>query len=71
MLKGNPEVLASETARQLGEHVAAAELSVAKLAQGSYFSNFLEPRRTVEKASIAVAPRVSVRSMDDLAWATR
>lgn len=46
-------------------------LSIPKLRKGSYFPSFLEPRRTAEKALVAViqeayVPGVSTRSVDDL-----
>ena len=47
------------------------ELKIPKLRQGSYFPEFLEPRRTAEKALTAVIQEayvqgVSTRSVDDL-----
>ncbi|KRB78764.1 MULTISPECIES: IS256 family transposase [unclassified Sphingomonas] len=47
------------------------ELSVPKLRKGSYFPSFLEPRRTAEKALVAVIQEayiqgISTRSVDDL-----
>jgi len=49
----------------------AVELRVPKLRQGSYYPGFLEPRRTAEKALVAVIQEayvhgVSTRSVDDL-----
>jgi putative transposase len=50
---------------------AAVELKIPKLRQGSYFPEFLEPRRTAEKALTAVIQEayvqgISTRSVDDL-----
>ena len=47
------------------------DLRIPKLRQGSYFPGFLEPRRTAEKALVAVVQEayiqgVSTRSVDDL-----
>jgi putative transposase len=47
------------------------ELKIPKLRQGSYFPEFLEPRRTAEKALTAVIQEayiqgISTRSVDDL-----
>jgi len=47
------------------------ELAVPKLRKGSYFPSFLEPRRTAEKALVAVIQEayiqgISTRSVDDL-----
>ncbi|VWX54585.1 hypothetical protein NOVOSPHI9U_670001 [Novosphingobium sp. 9U] len=47
------------------------ELATAELRKGSYFPSFLEPRRTAEKALVAVIQEayiqgVSTRSVDDL-----
>lgn len=49
----------------------SVELKIPKLRQGSYFPEFLEPRRTAEKALTAVIQEayvhgVSTRSVDDL-----
>src|SRR5512147_2124510 len=49
----------------------SVELKIPKLRQGSYFPDFLEPRRTAEKALTAVIQEayvhgVSTRSVDDL-----
>ena len=46
-------------------------LSIPKLRKGSYFPSFLEPRRTAEKALVAVIQEayvhgVSTRAVDDL-----
>jgi len=50
---------------------AAVELKIPKLRQGSYFPEFLEPRRTAEKALTAVIQEayvqgISTRFGDDL-----
>ena len=50
------------------------ELRIPKLRTGSYFPSFLEPRRAVEKALVAVIQEayvhgVSTRSIDDLVQA--
>jgi transposase-like protein len=47
------------------------ELAIPKLRKGSYFPSFLEPRRTAEKALVAVIQEayiqgISTRSVDDL-----
>ncbi len=47
------------------------ELAIPKLRRGSYFPSFLEPRRTAEKALVAVVQEayvhgVSTRAVDDL-----
>jgi len=47
------------------------ELEIPKLRKGSYFPSFLEPRRTAEKALVAVIQKayvhgISTRSVDDL-----
>lgn len=49
----------------------SVELKIPKLRQGSYFPDFLEPRRTAEKALTAVIQEayvhgISTRSVDDL-----
>jgi putative transposase len=49
----------------------SVELKIPKLRQGSYFPEFLEPRRTAEKALTAVIQEayvqgVSTRSVDEL-----
>jgi putative transposase len=49
----------------------AIDLKIPKLRQGSYFPSFLEPRRTAEKALVAVVQEayiqgVSTRSVDEL-----
>jgi putative transposase len=49
----------------------AIDLKIPKLRQGSYFPAFLEPRRTAEKALVAVIQEayiqgISTRSVDDL-----
>ena len=51
--------------------VGTVELRIPKLRKGSYFPAFLEPRRTAEKALIAVIQEayiqgISTRSVDDL-----
>jgi putative transposase len=54
----------------------SVELKIPKLRQGSYFPEFLEPRRTAEKALTAVIQEayiqgISTRSVDELVkrWA--
>ena len=54
----------------------SVELKIPKLRQGSYFPEFLEPRRTAEKALTAVIQEayiqgISTRSVDDLVKAPR
>jgi putative transposase len=44
----------------------SVDLKIPKLRQGSYFPQFLEPRRTAEKALTAVIQGVSTRSVDEL-----
>lgn len=49
----------------------SVELKLPKLRQGSYFPEFLEPRRTAEKALTAAIQEayiqgISTRSVDDL-----
>src|SRR6187549_3306937 len=49
----------------------SVELKIPRLRQGSYFPEFLEPRRTAEKALTAVIQEayvhgISTRSVDDL-----
>jgi transposase-like protein len=51
--------------------VGTIELAIPKLRQGSYFPSFIEPRRRVEKALLAVVQQayiegVSTRKVDDL-----
>ncbi len=60
--------------RPLDTRVGRIELQVPKLRKGSYFPSFLEPRRTVEKALIAVIQEayiqgISTRSVDNLVQA--
>ena len=54
-----------------GTRADRIELAIPKLRKGSYFPTFLEPRRTAEKALVAVIQEayiqgVSTRSVDDL-----
>ena len=60
--------------RTLGTRLGALQLRIPKLRQGSYFPPFLEPRRTSEKALVAVIQEawvsgVSTRRVDDLVQA--
>jgi transposase-like protein len=60
--------------RELRTRLGALNLRVPKLRQGSYFPGFLEPRRTSEKALVAVIQEawiggVSTRRVDELAQA--
>jgi putative transposase len=60
--------------RELRTRMGALNLRVPKLRQGSYFPGFLEPRRTSEKALVAVIQEtwiggVSTRKVDDLVQA--
>jgi putative transposase len=60
--------------RELKTRLGALNLRVPKLRQGSYFPGFLEPRRTSEKALVAVIQEawiggVSTRRVDDLVQA--
>jgi transposase-like protein len=57
--------------RNWDTRVGRIELAVPKLRKGSYFPSFLEPRRTAEKALVAVIQEayiqgISTRSVDDL-----
>ena len=57
--------------RRWETRAGALDLRIPKLRQGSYFPGFLEPRRTAEKALVAVVQEayiqgVSTRSVDDL-----
>ena len=70
----NPERLNSRNGyrdRAWDTRAGSVELKIPKLRQGSYFPDFLEPRRTAEKALTAVIQEayvhgVSTRSVDDL-----
>ena len=70
----NPERLNSRNGyreRAWETRAGSVELKIPKLRQGSYFPEFLEPRRTAEKALTAVIQEayvqgVSTRSVDDL-----
>ena len=60
--------------RELRSRLGVLNLRVPKLRQGSYFPGFLEPRRTSEKALVAVIQEawiggVSTRRVDDLVQA--
>jgi putative transposase len=60
--------------RSLDTRLGALQLRIPKLRQGSYFPPFLEPRKTSEKALVAVIQEawvsgVSTRRMDDLVQA--
>ena len=60
--------------RTLETRLGALQLRIPKLRQGSYFPPFLEPRRTSEKALVAVIQEawvggVSTRRVDDLVQA--
>ena len=57
--------------RRWETRAGALDLRIPKLRQGSYFPGFLEPRRTAEKALVAVVQEayiqgVSTRSVDNL-----
>ena len=70
----NPERLNSRNGyreRQWDTRAGTVALKIPKLRQGSYFPEFLEPRRTAEKALTAVIQEayvqgISTRSVDDL-----
>ncbi len=58
-------------AREWDTRAGRIELAIPRLRKGSYFTSFLEPRRTAEKALVAVIQEayvhgVSTRSVDDL-----
>jgi len=60
--------------RALDTRLGSLQLRIPKLRQGSYFPAFLEPRRTTEKALVAVIQEawisgVSTRRVDDLVQA--
>lgn len=60
--------------RSLGTRLGTLNVKVPKLRQGSYFPGFLEPRKTSEKALVAVIQEawiggVSTRRVDELAQA--
>ena len=60
--------------RSLDTRLGTLNLRVPKLRQGSYFPGFLEPRKTSEKALVAVIQEawiggVSTRRVDELAQA--
>jgi transposase-like protein len=62
--------------RALDTRLGTLNLKVPKLRQGSYFPGFLEPRKTSEKALVAVIQEawiggVSTRRVDELAQAMR
>ena len=57
--------------RRWETRAGTVELRIPKLSKGSYFPGFLEPRKTAEKALVAVVQEayvqgVSTRSVDDL-----
>ncbi len=70
----NPQRLNSRNGyreRQWNTRAGSVALKIPKLRQGSYFPEFLEPRRTTEKALTAVIQEayvqgISTRSVDDL-----
>ena len=70
----NPERLNSRNGyreRAWDTRAGSVELKIPRLRQGSYFPEFLEPRRTAEKALTAVIQEayvqgISTRSVDDL-----
>jgi transposase-like protein len=58
-------------ARNWDTRAGTVELAIPKLRRGSYFPTFLEPRKTAEKALLAVIQEayvqgISTRSVDDL-----
>ena len=62
--------------RNWATRAGTVELRIPKLRRGSYFPCFLEPRRTAEKALVAVIQEayvhgVSTRAVDDLVQASR
>jgi transposase-like protein len=61
-------------ARELDTRLGTLELKIPKLRKGSYFPGFLEPRKTTERALVAVIQEawiqgVSTRKVDDLVQA--
>ena len=61
--------------RGLETRLGALDLRIPKLRQGSYFPAFLEPRKTAERALVAVIQEawiqgISTRKIDDLAART-
>ena len=70
----NPERINSRNGyrdRTWDTRAGSVELKIPKLRQGSYFPEFLEPRRTAEEALTAVIQEayvqsISTRSVDDL-----
>ena len=60
--------------RALETRLGTLELKIPKLRQGSYFPGFLEPRKTAERALVAVIQEawiqgISTRKVDDLVQA--
>jgi transposase-like protein len=60
--------------RTLESRLGTLELRIPKLRQGSYFPGFLEPRKTTERALVAVIQEawiqgISTRKVDDLVQA--
>ena len=60
--------------RSLDTRVGSLQLRIPKLRQGSYFPSFLEPRKTSERALVAVIQEawiggISTRRVDDLVQA--
>ena len=60
--------------RALDTRLGALDVRIPKLRQGSYFPAFLEPRKTVERALVAVIQEawikgISTRKIDDLVQA--
>jgi transposase-like protein len=60
--------------RELETRLGTLELKIPKLRRGSYFPAFLEPRKTAERALVAVIQEawilgVSTRKVDDLVQA--
>jgi len=60
--------------RELETRLGTLELKIPKLRRGSYFPGFLEPRKTAERALVAVIQEawilgVSTRKVDDLVQA--
>src|ERR1700741_4026554 len=69
----NPERLNSRNGyreRVWDTRAGSVELKIPKLRQGSYFPEFLEPRRTAEKALTAVIQEPTYKASPPARWTT-